>query len=229
MDWLTAPGNGPFVVAILVMLGLTFVEIISLLIGGSVNDLVDEFVVAHAQLDGSATGSTGVETTAPEVPGMIGRFLSWLYVGHVPVLMILIVFLTVFGMIGLVAQGVLRTAAGFPLPSVLAGPAVLLLSLPLVRRCVGGLARIMPREESSAVSPETFVGRTATVAGGTARSGVAAQARLVDQFGTTHYLMVEPDDPGETLADGEIVLIVRQIGGARFAAIRNPNAALVDR
>jgi len=228
MDWLTATGNGPFAVAILVMLGLTVVEIVALFTGFSVNDVVDEFVLTQSGL-GDVDGASGVETIHSDAPGVIGRFLSWLYVGHVPVLMVLVVMLTVFGLGGLVMQGLLRSLIGGPAPALLAAPAVLFLSLPVVRAINGGLARIMPRDETSAVSPDSFVGRTAVIVGGRARKGLPAQARLVDQFATTHYLMVEPDEPEDVLADGEVVLVVRQIGGGRFAVIRNPNAALVDK
>ncbi len=229
MEWFTAVGNGPFAVAILIMFGLTAVEMVALFTGFSVNDMVDEFVVSHSGLGAADGAHSGMEATHAEAQGVFGRFLSWLYVGHVPVLMVLIVLLTVFGVIGMVGQGVLRSTLGFAAPAVLAAPAALFLSLPLVRAVNGGLARIMPRDETSAVSPESFIGRTAVIAGGAARRGLPAQARLVDQFGTTHYLMVEPDDADEVLPDGEVVLVVKQIGGARFAVIRNPNAALVDR
>lgn len=170
MAWLAASGNGPFAVAILVMLGLTLVELVTLVTGFSVNDLVDEFVVSHAGLETSAP--TGMETTTAEAQGIIGRFLSWLYVGRVPVLMVLIVWLTVFGVTGLVLQNGLRAVVGGALPAALAGPGVFVLTLPLVRAAVGGLARIIPRDESSAVSPDSFVGRTALVAGGTARKEI---------------------------------------------------------
>lgn len=227
MEWLTAAGNGPFAVAILVMLGLTLVEVAALFTGFSVNDVVDEFVLTQGGL-GGADGSSGIETIHSDTPGVLGRLLSWLYIGHVPVLMVLIVLLTVFGLGGLVAQGLLRSLVGWPAPTLLAAPAMLFLSLPVVRVINGGLARLMPRDETSAVSPETFVGRTAVIVGGTSRKGLPAQARLVDQFATTHYLMVEPDEADEAIADGEVVLVVKQIGGGRFAVIRNPSAALLD-
>jgi hypothetical protein len=87
----------------------------------------------------------------------------------------------------------------------------------------------MPRDETTAVNPATFVGRTAQVIGGTARADMPAQARLVDAFGTTHYLLVQPEDAGDVLPMGSQVLLVRSIDGGRFAAITNTNAALVDK
>ncbi len=229
IEWFTAPGSGPFTVALLVMLGLALTELLALLTGFSLGDAVDEFVVSHAELDTLGQAPTGMETTAGgDGHGTVGRFLAWLYVGKVPVLMLLIVFLTVFGLLGLSAQELLRAGFGAALPSVLAAPAVLLASLPIVRLCAGGLARIMPREESSAVDPSEFIGRTAVVVGGTARVGIPAQARLSDRHGTDHYVMVEPDNAGESFATGARVLLVRQTGGGRFTVIDTPNGALLD-
>lgn len=231
MDWLTAAGNAPFVIALLVMLGLTAVELVALLTGFSLHDAVDRLVVGHADLDGVGQhGHAGMDATtgSHDAPGLIGRFLAWMYVGKVPVLMILIVLLTVFGAFGLLAQALVASVLGRPLPAALATPAMFLLCLPVVRGAVGALARIMPGDESSAIDPKSLVGRTATVTGGIARSGLPAQARVADAFGTDHYVLVEPEDGSETFASGTVVLLVRQVGGSRFTAIGNPNQALVD-
>jgi hypothetical protein len=229
IEWLTAPGSTPFTVALLVMLGLTVVELVSLLTGVSLNDAVDELVVPHADLETVGDAPTGMEVTSPDGPNVVGRFLAWLYVGTVPVLMVFIVFLTVFGLIGLFAQHLLRAVLGAALPGIVAAPIVAVACLPVVRACTGGLARVLPRDESSAVDAATFVGRTALVTGGDARVGMPAQARLTDQFGTTHYVLVEPEDAEDTFPIGSLVLLLRQTGGGRFSAIANPNAALVDR
>jgi hypothetical protein len=229
IEWFTAPGSAPFTVALLVMLGLTAIELASLLTGVSVSDAVDELVVTHVDVQTVGDAPTGMEVTSPDGPSMVGRFLAWLYVGTVPVLMVFIVFLTIFGLIGLFAQHLLRSMLGAALPAIVAAPIVAVLCLPVVRACTGGLARVLPRDETSAVDAATFVGRTAVITGGAARVGLPAQARLTDQFGTTHYVLVEPEDAEDTFPTGSLVLLLRQTGGGRFSAIANPNAALVDR
>jgi hypothetical protein len=239
MDWFGAPGNQPFVVALLVMFGLTAVEVIALLVGFSLNDMVDEFVVPHAEMDApdldapdvDAPGhaSHGLDSVAVEGPGLFSRFLAWLYIGKVPVLMVLIILLTVFGLCGLIGQGILRSLTGLHAPAILAAPLVLIASLPIVRACTAGLHRILPQDESSAVDPSTFVGRTATITNGTARTGLPADARLRDQFGTEHHVLVEPEEAGQTFAAGTLVLLVRQVGAGRFSAISNPNDALIEK
>jgi hypothetical protein len=64
----------------------------------------------------------------------------------------------------------------------------------------------------------------ATITLGEARQGSPAEARFRDQFGTTHYLMVEPDD-GETYQAGDNVLLVQQ-RGAVYQCIRSDNKHL---
>lgn len=227
MDWMTAAGNTPFSIALLIMVGLALVELLALVTGFSVNDVVDDFVAGH--LEATAGSGTGMEATGHgEGSSVVGRFLAWLHIGRVPVLMILIVFLTTFGLVGLVGQGIVHAVLGRTLPALLAAPAALLAALPAVRAVTGVLARLMPREETSAVDVATLVGRTAVVTGGTARSGMPAQARVRDSFGTEHYVLVEPEDEGVAFATGTVVLLVRQQAGGRFTVIDNPNAALVD-
>ena len=232
--YFTAPGSYPFTVALLVMLGLLAFEIISLINGLGANDVIDDFIVSNVDMPEGGYALSGEWPDGAEPSGVaesgsaVGHLLAWLYVGRVPVLMVLIVFLTVFGLAGLMVQFILREAMGMAIPGVIAAPVVFFASLPLVRACAGGLARILPGEESSAISTATFVGRTAIMVGGNARTDLPAQARLTDRFGTTHYVMVEPEEPDQVLENGSLVLIVRRLD-SRFTAIPNPNAALDDR
>ncbi len=100
-------------------------------------------------------------------------------------------------------------------------------SLPLVRMLTGVIARIMPKDETEAVSEKSFIGRVAVITLGKAAKGKPAQAKLKDKFGTTHYIMVAPDLEDETFRQGDPVLIVRQ-AGAGYTGIANSVAALND-
>jgi hypothetical protein len=230
IEYFTAAGSAPFTVALLVMFGLAAVELFAVLTGFSINDIVDDLVVSSAGIETLGDAPTGMEATSKmEAVGMVGRFLAWLYVGRVPVLIVLIVFLTVFGLAGLILQGTLRDLTGFALPAVAATPLVLVGCLPLVRAATGGLARILPRDETSAVSPDTFIGRTALIVGpGSVRAGMPGQARVVDAFGTHHYVMAEPEESADVFEVGSTVLLVRKLGGGRFSAIGIPNPTLLD-
>ena len=136
-----------------------------------------------------------------------GHLLGWLGVGEVPLLMLLVVLLAWFGAIGLAFQ----QAIG-PVSPWLASAAALTAALPLTAFTARGLARIMPRDETTAVSLETLIGKRATVTVGVARRGSPAQARVRDVHGQPHYVMIEPTGDGESIAAGETVLLVRREG-----------------
>ena len=113
------------------------------------------------------------------------------------------------------------------LPGALAAVPAICLAVPVVRGMGGVLAKIMPKDETEVVSESTFIGRVAVITLGEAAPGKPAEAKLTDQYGQVHYVMVEPDQGGESFAQGTEVLIVRQ-KGAVFNAIVNPHPGLSD-
>jgi hypothetical protein len=86
----------------------------------------------------------------------------------------------------------------------------------------------VPRDETTAVSEDSLVGRVAVITLGVASSAAPAEGRVRDEHGQTHYVMVEPDIAGESFSAGSEVLLVKR-AGARFFGIRNPSPALSDR
>ena len=92
---------------------------------------------------------------------------------------------------------------------------------------IGGLlARVIPGDETSAVSEMSLVGRAGVVVQGVARQGSAAQMKLRDMHGRTHYVLVEPDLAEDTFEEGTAVLLVKK-NGARYMGIRNPHPELL--
>jgi len=217
-DFLTASGNIPFSVALVLVLALAMLEGVGMLIGAGLSGFIDHLlpnVDMHADLP------------HVESPGAVSEILGWLYIGKVPFLVVLITLLTSFGILGLIMQSIVQSLFGLVLPSLLAAPVALFGALPLSRSLTAGIARIMPRDETEAVSADSFIGRVAVIITGTARHGYAAQARLNDQYGQTHYVMVEPDSAEEALPSGSEVLLIKK-NGTRFIAIINPKSVLVD-
>lgn len=141
---------------------------------------------------------------------------------------LLALFLTLFGLLGLGLQSLVHSLTGGRLlPGLIAAPLAFLATLPLLRVTGGWVAELIPKDETSAVSERTFVGRIAVVTLGTARLGQPAQAKLRDEHGQTHYVLVEPDRPGFELTTGAAVRLVRR-QGAVFTAIANSQEALGD-
>lgn len=189
-SFLAAPENVAFVTAILLMLLIGVVQFIGLgdHLGGHAD--LDLHLHAHADLD----------------------LLGWLGLGRLPLLMLLIVFLALFGILGLMLQQAMHDWAGAPLNPWIAAPAVGIASLPLTGLAARGLARILPRDFTTAVPLEVLIGTSAQIVTGRATQGSPARARAEDPHGQVHYVMVEPDNAGQAFEEGERVLLVRREG-----------------
>lgn len=144
--------------------------------------------------------------------------LGWLGIGQVPLMILLVVFLACFGLIGLVGQQVALGATGAMLPALIAAPAAGVAALPTTGLLARGLARVLPRDFTTAIDIDDLVGAGATIVTGRATRGSPARARAEDRFGQAHYLMVEPDTHDASFVEGERVLLVRREGGT-FRAI----------
>ena len=213
MNVLFSAANAPFLIALALMLAIGALEVMALVIGASVFEHVDDFFTAHFDVE---TGD-----------GLIAQSLGWLHVGRAPMLVLIVLFLGGFAVIGLVEQWLCASTLGFQLPSVLAMLGALVLTLPFVRTTGGLIARHVPRDETTAVSEDSFVGRVAVITGAAATFGEPSEAKLTDEHGQSHYILLEPDDENTTLDRGETVLIVSRISGTRFRAIHNPRPDLL--
>jgi hypothetical protein len=218
LDLITADANLPFVVALGLVLALALLEGVGLLLGAGLSGLLDHLVPDSLLPD--------LDLDVPDVatPGPVSALLGWLYVGRVPMLVILILGLAFFGIAGLMLQSAAEALLTRPLPAWLASLPALLMALPLIRLSARGLARMIPSDETEAVSPDSFVGRIAVITLGTARPGSSAEARVKDRYGHSHYIRVEPDGDA-ALAQGSEVLLIRRRGNV-FLAIDNPSPVL---
>ena len=218
MEFFLAHQNIPFTVAISVMVFIAVLEGVGALLGLGISNLIESLL---PDVDFDVSGPDIESSTT------LTHFLGWLRVGEVPFLILLIVFLTWFGILGLILQKTIFSLTGGMLPSYLASIPALLGALPCVRVFGGLVNKIMPRDETDAVSTNSFIGRIATLTLGSASNGSPAEAKLIDKHHQTHYIMVEPDNAGVTLNQGESVLIVRQ-AGTIFKVIRNTNKSLEE-
>lgn len=208
MDLFSAP-FAPFTLAFMIFGLLAAIEIAGLVFGVTVSDLID-----GALPDIEAGGGDGFMSA-----------LSWLHVGKAPLMIVLATLLAAFAVIGVTLQGVIAGLFGAPLPGFAAGALAFVAALPATRVICGGLAKVLPREETDAVSAESFVGRIAEIIRGEARAGAPAEAKLPDARGQTHYILVEPDAAGEVFRQGTEVLIIER-RGAIYRAARNETPSL---
>jgi hypothetical protein len=210
--WLfTHPHNTPFDAALLLLLGLTTLEVVGLLLAFSPSGWLDEWLPDVHGADASGSGMAAV--------------LAWLHAGQVPSLVLLILFLLGYALAGYGLQSLAQQILGHPVSVWAAGWTVVpvgLLTMGMVGRAI---ARWLPKEETSAVSDTSFLGRTAVVTTGTARQGWAAQARVVDEHGRTHFLMVEPETGEEAYTEGTVIWIVEK-KGAFYRCTRSGGAVM---
>ena len=205
-----APETWPFAAATLLLLLVTAVEGLALLLGSNVSQWVEHFI----------------PDPTDAVHGAFDKPLGWLHVGRVPILVLLVIFLAAFALTGFALNMVVHRLVGLWVTTWIAVPIAVITALPIVRILGAGLAKVIPADETYAVTLDSLVGRVATVVSGTARHGYPAQAKVSSQHGQTLYVMVEPDTHG-TFESGASVLLVRQISGNRFAGIVNPRPDLL--
>jgi hypothetical protein len=84
----------------------------------------------------------------------------------------------------------------------------------------------MPKDETSAVSELSLIGRAGIIVRGTATQSLAAEAKVRDAYGRAHYVLVEPDFADQSFAEGSDVLLVKKVG-VRYRCIRNPHPELL--
>ncbi len=164
-----------------------------------------------AQVDGAdlAAPADGVDVTGPGATSAIGAGLDLLGLRALPLSAALALFAACFASIGISAQVLLHGTSGFMLPTWIMGPVAFVGAAALTRRISGLIARLIPRDETAAVSERSLGRRKGVVTVGTARKGHPAQVRVTDRYGNTHYIMVEPLSATDVIAEGSEVLVLR--------------------
>jgi len=202
-----ATATAPFAVALGVTFAIAVVEIAGLLFGMQPSAAIDSALPDFdIDMDGPHLD------TPPMEMGPLSVLLSWLSFGRVPALVVLVLLFSSFGLLGFIEQEAMRRTFGFALDPWIASVPAAIGAAFVTRHAGRALGRIIPKEETDAVSTGSFVGRVATVFRGTASSGRPAEAKLTDIHGKTHYLLVEPDEAEEIYSEGSEVVVIRQEG-----------------
>jgi hypothetical protein len=207
MNILIAIETWPFAAALVILLALGVIEGFGLFLGHSPSEWLQDFL--------------------PDAPDGADGVLGWLHWGKVPLLVLLVLFLMGFSMGGYVVQSLANGALGNMLPVWLASMPALLTGLASMHTVGGLIARIVPRDETAAVSENSLIGRAAVVSRGIAKTGYAAEAKVRDIHGKLHYVMVEPDLPGQVFAEGASVVLVSKIARG-YSCIANPHPQLLQ-
>ena len=207
MQLFLAPECLPFAIAAVMLAALTAIEIACLLLGFSLGEVIDK---------------SGMDDHSA-----IAGLLSWLNVGGVPVLILIMLFLGFFAITGFILQS-LAQALWSPLPAILAVLPAFVLSLPAVRVSSRSIARVVPRDETYAVDLSDFIGRSAEVSVGPLDQGLPGRVRVKDRHGNWHTLRARAGKSEEPIAIGATVLLVDHVSNV-YVAIRTPSDILASK
>jgi len=158
-----------------------------------------------------------VESDSHNVLG--GAFL-WINTGRLPLLILLVLALGVFSIEGFLLQGIAHTV-GTTVPVSIAALLAFAGSIPVIRTASRGIARIIPRDETYAVSDADFVGKVALVSVGPLDQGLPGRVRLKDVFGNWHTVAARASSDSQALPVGASVLLVDR-DAKSFIAITAP-------
>lgn len=188
MHLFLAPECAPFAIAAMILIGLTAIEILSMLLGFSLSELIGK---PHFE------GHDGV----------LAGLLSWINIGGVPLLILIMLALGIFAVTGFAIQTV-ADVIWAPLPAIAAAVPALAITIPLVRGSTRMIARIVPRDETYAVEADDFVGRTGTVSISPLDQGLPGRVSVKDAHGNWHQLRASAAKDESPLPIGAQVLLV---------------------
>jgi hypothetical protein len=227
----TASANLPFLIALGLFFGLSLLQGISFLMGLSLDQSVDHWVDApDADIDVDMDLDIDGVDSAASSSSLVWGALDWLNAGRIPLLFLVLLFLGSFGLAGYLLQLLVLKSFGFLGGSWLMVLLALPVAIPVSRYTSIFLGKILPKDETSAVSRDSFLGKSAVIVLGVARPGSPAQAKLKDDFGQTHYIMVEPDSDERDFSAGDTVVVVRfaRKGSSFFATLDPFNTPTAD-
>jgi len=209
IEFILADDNLYFGIAIAIMLGIAILEGVTLLLGFAISSIVDSMMPdvdfdAHVHADFDADNA-------------LSKILSWVRIGKVPMLMLVVIFLTSFGLVGYGIQGVAMKISGEFISLTFAAWVSLFISIPILRICATTLERLMPNDETDAVSRDSFINRVATLTLAPVNPTRPVEAKVKDEHGNTHYVMLISDGDFNIPLTSDALIISRD--GNVFKAI----------
>ena len=195
LSFLLDDANFWFSCALGIVIALFILEMAGMFFGVSLLGLVDD----QAALDADADTSSGFT-----------EFGSWLALDRVPLLVWLVLLLTTFGSAGLTFNFLSLTLLDTYFARWLITLLAVIAGLFFTARFGTFIARLLPKQESSATTADELVGTVGHITVGVARQNSPAEGKFVDAHGQPHYLLVEPLEPEEQFSQGEKILLIQK-------------------
>ncbi|MDG6097529.1 DUF1449 family protein [Alteromonas sp. ZYF713] len=195
LSFLLDDANFWFSCALGIVIALFILEMAGMFFGVSLLGLVDD----QAALDADADTSSGFT-----------EFGSWLALDRVPLLVWLVLLLTTFGSAGLTFNFLSLTLLDTYFARWLITLLAVVAGLFFTARFGTFIARLLPKQESSATTADELVGTVGHITVGVARQNSPAEGKFIDAHGQPHYLLVEPLEPDEQFSQGEKILLIQK-------------------
>ena len=195
LSFLLDDANFWFSCALGIVIALFILEMAGMFFGVSLLGLVDD----QAALDADADSSSGFT-----------EFGSWLALDRVPLLVWLVLLLTTFGTAGLTFNFLSLTLLDTYFARWLITLLAVVAGLFCTARFGTFLARLLPKQESSATTADELIGTVGHITVGVARQNSPAEGKFIDAHGQPHYLLVEPLEPDEQFSQGEKILLIQK-------------------
>lgn len=233
IDHITDIHNLPFTVSLAVMVAISLLEGVARLFGVRISSILNNFI-EDLYSDGK-TGDSKIDADPSNLQSNYPRrknfnsllqLLAGLGDGHGSGIGLLVVFLTVFGVIGLGVQTISFELFNLFLPAIVAIATTFMFSIPLVLLLGHRISKALPVVNTSGDFAELLVGVTAKITAGETTTGNPARAKLRDEIGHFHQVMVEPESD-DTFNVGDSVILLKKTGRG-FIARRNHNPTLED-
>jgi hypothetical protein len=237
-----APEYFPFTVSIGLFFSLLVLELVFLMLGGSLMgdggdadiaapdgieaDFDADFDADLADFDADidAADSDLAET---ELDATAGGFsiLAWLGLGNLPAAIWLASMFLSFGVAGIGIQIAFGGTLGLTLNAALAAIPAFFGARWFTKTFGTLFARAIPKVETESVSERHLGRRRGVVSQGTAARGRPAEVRVTDRHGNTQYLRAEPFRDDEVIEPGTEVIVMRhrREDGYRIVSLENFN------
>ncbi|PRO75224.1 hypothetical protein C6Y40_01665 [Alteromonas alba] len=195
LSFLLDDANFWFSCALGIVIALFILEMAGMFFGVSLLGLVDD----QAALDADTDTSSGFT-----------EFGSWLALDRLPLLVWLVLLLTTFGSAGLTFNFLSLTLLDTYFARWLITLLAVIAGLFFTARFGSFIARLLPKQESSATTADELVGTVGHITVGVARQNSPAEGKFIDAHGQPHYLLVEPFEPYEQFSQGEKILLIQK-------------------
>lgn len=207
VEFLLNQANLPFTLSLSFVLILGIFEALSLCVGYSIVGALDDWAPTDIDINtdtDSASGLTGVA--------------GWLCLNRLPLLIWFVLALISFAIAGYTANYITLSLYRELLPQSASLPIALLVTILSCHYLGAWVARLLPKNESSAVAIDGLLGSIGTVTIGCAIKGNPSEAMVKDQYQQKHYVLVEPESSGVEFNSGTQVVLIKREGTVWSAA-----------